>query len=254
MQTRLWLALVLLLGVTPAAQAQWSVIDEAAGLQRTLIWAEEAVQWAESLANQVKEIEATYNVIYRQIEQYETMIRNLQRLPEGLNFTEVVNQWASTLAGLLGNANIVSYDLNVVLSQFDALYRNVGSLQAGRDVLAVRQRLLTGRMQASQITVQVTAIQGNLVDLYSRICALLSGSFLAQGNLDIQQVQAQQNGLIQHTLQTMATMQATHARNTAQYYAEQATLEQLQLQAIQGAMGSAAPLGEPQGALPKFHW
>jgi hypothetical protein len=73
--------------------------------------------------------------------------------------------------------------------------------------------------------------------------------------VNIQQIQAMQNGLIQHTLESMATMQATHARNTAQYQAEQAALERLQLQAIQGAMGSATPPPfTPQGAFHRFSW
>jgi conjugal transfer/entry exclusion protein len=248
------LSLCLLLLQSHFATAQWSVFDEPAALQRATLWIEEAAQWAESISRQVEQIEATYNVILQQVKQYETMVQNLQRIPEGLNFVEVVSTWGSQLARLFGSTTMIGYNLDQVMAQFTALYEDVGTLSTPADVFTLRQRLLSGRMEASAMTVSVTSLQGNLSELYGRICALLGGSITVAGNLDIQQIQAQQNGLMQQQLQAIAAMQATHARNTAQGQAEQAVLERVQLQAIQGAMGSAAPLGEPQGTLPRFHW
>lgn len=255
MRTRLCaLSLCLVLTWHTGAAAQWAVHDAPAFARDAAQWVEEAAQWAHSIASEVKQVEAQYNIIIRQIEQTETMIRNLQRIPEGLNFLEVITVMGNKVTALLNGATIMSYDVERVVGQFDSLYQQVGVLSNPQEVLAWRQRLLNGRMEASQVTVQVTAIKAQLTELYTRICALLSGSWTAQGNLDIQQIQAQQNGFIQHTLETIAAMQAAHARNTAQYQAEQAALERVQLQAIQGAMGSAAPLGTPQGTLPRFHW
>jgi hypothetical protein len=123
-----------------------------------------------------------------------------------------------------------------------------------QDVFTLRTRLLSARTEASAMTVQVTAIQSQMTEMYSRMCALLQGAYTAEGALNIEQVQAMQLGIIQHTQEAQAVIQATHARNTAQAQAEQAAIERLQLQAIDGAMGSAAPLGEPQGKLPNFRW
>jgi hypothetical protein len=105
------------------------------------------------------------------------------------------------------------------------------------------------------MTVQVTAIKANLTELYSRMCALLDGAYISQGNLDINQVQAMQLGLIQHTLESQATMQAAQARNTAQSQAEDAALERVRLQAIESAMRDATPATfTPHGHLPRVGW
>jgi hypothetical protein len=193
-------------------------------------------------------------VIVNQIKQYETMVQNLQRIPEGVNILQVVAQWGNQITGLLGTARIITYNLDNVMTQFTALYQDLGVLQTSADIVSVRNRLLSGRMEASQTTVQVTAIQANLTDLYSRMCALLDAAYTAHGNLDIQQIQAMQLGLVQHTLESSAAMQATHARNTAQYHAEQVAIERMQLQALQGAHGSIPEFTTPQGKLPRFHW
>jgi conjugal transfer/entry exclusion protein len=245
----LW-PVLLTLPYVPLAQAQWAVVDVAAIAQSL----ENTVQTAAVVANTAQSVQNEYNIIVQQIEQYKTMVKNLQRLPEGLNVLDAVRGWSNQITGLLGNANIISYNLDQVGAQFDRLYQQIGTLQNPADVLALRQRLLGARLEASQMTVQVTAIKANLTELYSRMCALLDGAYTSQGNLDIQQVQAMQLGLIQHTMESQATMQAAQARNTAQYQAEQVTIERIQIQSIQGAMGAAAPLGEPQGKLPRFHW
>lgn len=243
-------SLLSVLIVAPVAQAQWAVID-VAGIAQAL---ETTVQTAAVVANTAKEVEAQYNIILNQVKQVEWMIQQAQRIPEGLNLLDTVTLWSNQLTGLLGNANIVSYNIDTVMGQFNHLYAELGTLTNADDVLALRQRLLAGRMEASQMTVQVTAIKQHLTELYTRICALLSGSWTAHGALDSAQIAHQQNGLMQYTLETIATMQAAHARNTAQYQAEQAAIERLQLQAIEGAMRDDTPAFTPQGKLPRFAW
>jgi hypothetical protein len=111
MQRALVLSLCLVLLSAPYSQAQWSVYDAPASVQRAGIWVEEAIQWAASIANQAKEIEAQYNIIYRQVEQTEIMLRDLRRIPEGLNIFEAVTLWSQALTGLLSNATMLSYNI-----------------------------------------------------------------------------------------------------------------------------------------------
>ena len=236
------------------ARAQWAVEDAAALAQRTGIWIQEAAQWGQSLKNQVDSITNEYNIILQQIAQYETMVKNLQRIPQGLNFFDIIQYYGNQVNGLLGNANMLSFNLDQSVRQFDSLYNQVAPLTSAEGVLALRTKLLNGRMEASGMSVQVTSIKQNLMDLYTRICALLTGSTQAQGNLDHQQVIAQQNGLMQQTMATMATMQAVNARLFAQGVAENVALERLSLEAIQGAMGSAADYDPVNGKLPKMSW
>ena len=83
------LSLGLLLVWTAAAPAQWAVHDGISFARDAAQWVEEAAQWASSLAHQAQEIENTYNIIVYQIKQYETMIQNLQRIPDGLYHDDV---------------------------------------------------------------------------------------------------------------------------------------------------------------------
>jgi hypothetical protein len=248
------ISLCVLVLSAPYASAQWIVEDPAAIAQRAAIWAQEAAQWIESIANQAREIQATYNVIRQQILLFNQIAQDFQRLPDALNFTTDLLAFAGQVTGLLDSASMVGYDLDRVIGQFDSLYQQLGILQTHGDVFTLRHRLLAGRMEASAMTVKMTAIKTNLVELYTRICSLLSGSVIAHGNLDSAQIAAQQAGLMQHTLETMAAMQATHARNTAQGQAEQAVIERLQLQAIEGAMRDTTPEFTPQGHLPVVRW
>jgi hypothetical protein len=248
------LVLVLLLGGAGVTSAQWAVEDLGAVAQRAALWIEEALQWAESLSRQAQEIEATYNIIVQQVRHYELMLRDFQRIPDVLNFVEIVTTWGGQLAGLFNQATMMGYNLSNVRAQFTALYENLGTLSTPAEVFTLRERLLSGRMEASQMTVQVTAIQGNLSELYGRICALLAGSITAAGNLEIQQIQAQQNGLLHQQMQAITAIQATHARNTAQHEAEEASMERLRLMATQGAMRDDTPAFTPQGKLPVMRW
>jgi hypothetical protein len=255
MHRALVLSLCLVLLSAPLSQAQWSVYDAPASVQRSALWVEEAIQWAASLANQAKEIEATYNVILQEIKQYELMIVNLKRMPEGLNVVEAVTLWSQALTGLLSNATMLSYNITSVAGQFTELYVNLGQMGSVQDVFTLRTRLLGARTEASAMTVQVTAIQSQMTEMYARMCALLQGAYTAEGNLNIEQVQAMELGIIQHTQEAQALIQATHARVTAQREAEQAVMERLELQAIQGAMRDTTPTTfTPQGQLPRKGW
>src|SRR5262245_11409334 len=104
------------------SEAQWLVEDAAALAQRTGIWAQEAAQWAQSLGNQVKEIQAQYNIILNQIKQVEWMVQQSQRIPAGMNILNDITLWSNQLTGLLGNANIISYNMTNVVGEFDHLY------------------------------------------------------------------------------------------------------------------------------------
>jgi conjugal transfer/entry exclusion protein len=254
MRRVLTLTLVLYLSVgTQFGYAQWAVHDAPSFARDAAQWIEEAIQWATSIGNQVKEIEATYNVIYQEIEQYKLMILNLERLPEQFNVFDVVTSLGNQITGLFKGATMVSYNLGQVVSQFDAMYERIGTLATPAEVFTLRQKWLAGRNEASKVTVQVTAIQSNLSELYQRLCSLLTAAQQSRGNLEIQQVQSQQLGLVQHTLSTQAAMAATHARLIAQQQAEDAALERVKMEAWEGAIKQIDHSGyTPQVRPPSF--
>ena len=251
-------ALVMTLGLlllsTSASWGQWAVEDAAALAQRAGIWLQEAAQWAQSLTNQAQEIQNTYNVLVNQVKQINLAIQDLQRIPAGLNFMTDIQQLSGRITNLMGVAQGMSFQLNQSSQQFTQLYQQSAGLGSVQQVYQTRQAMLQSRLQAAQAAVQMQSIQTNLSDVMTRLCNLLTGSWTASGNLDSQQIAAQQRGLQMVMEQQQQAMAATSQRLEAQRQAEDVVIDQFRFAAIQGAMGTATPMGAPQGALPTFHW
>jgi P-type conjugative transfer protein TrbJ len=113
---RTFLAGFLALAALPLpAWGQWLVEDVNVGVQTTLTAIQSVMTAANTAAMYVRQGEQIineYNVILNQIKQYETMVKNLARLPEGLNFFDTISAWGTTLTGLLGQANAIGYTLS----------------------------------------------------------------------------------------------------------------------------------------------
>jgi type IV secretion system protein TrbJ len=251
------LLLMIVLLFPPWSAAQWAVLD-AGNLTQNTTTALHAVLTAANTAKsyivQGQQLVAEYNQILNQIKQIEYMVQNLQRIPDGLNVLDLITAYGNKMTGLLGQAHLLSYDLDQATKQFDGLYKQVGAMVSTGDILAARTKLLNAQMEASQMTVEVTAVKTNLLDIYQRLCALLTGSVTAKGALDSTQIAAQQQGLMQHTLETVAAMQATHARVIAQSAAADVVMQQLQLQAMQGASGDSTPYTQAHGRFTTYGW
>jgi P-type conjugative transfer protein TrbJ len=253
-------AVVLLTGTlgvpVSVVEAQWAVIDAGNLVQNTMT-ALNSVATAANTANayirQGEQIINEYNIIRHQIEQYQTMVTNLQRMPEGLNFFETINAYGAKLTGLLGQTNALGYQLDDATRQFQELYVEADAVSQG-DLRGVQQRFLTARMQASGVAVQIQSIQSNVSDLFGRLCSLLDGSWRAEGNLDSLQLAAQQQALQTTTLQQMQALQATAYRLQTQRQAEDVALERLRTKVLDQF---TAPVPEYTGAggfLPVYRW
>jgi P-type conjugative transfer protein TrbJ len=238
---------------TRAASAQWAVEDLGAVGQRAAIWVEERLQWVDSIRKQVQQIEATYNLILGQAKQYEAMVRNLQRLPQGLGVIDTVLAYGNKLTGVLNQANMLGYDLDNATRQFAELYIDVGTIATG-DLPAIRQRFLDARMQSSQVGVHMQSIKRHAEEIYQRLCRLLEASHQASGNLDAQQILHQQQALQLSTLQQMQALQATAARLQAQREAEDVALERIRIQLMQQFTTPLPTYEGNAGFLPVYRW
>jgi len=245
-----FLALVTLFLRCQYASAQWSVIDASNLVQTTLT----AINTAASYARQGEQIINEYNVIRNQIVQIEHEVANLQRIPKGLNFLDDITLFGNKLNGLMGQANAVSFELDQATKDFDKLYKQAQAVATTGDIMTLRQQLLQARMQASGMSVQMTAVRTNLTDVSTRLCALLNGSWTASGNLDSQQITAQQQALLLHSQQAAQAMLATQARLAAQKEAEDVVLEQVRLKMLQDAVAPVAPYTDFRGKLPVYRW
>lgn len=233
------LSLLSLVLMTPCAWGQIPVTDAAAAAQRTIQLFNQGLAYV----RQGEQIVNEYNLIRNQIIQIGHEVTNLQRLPQGLNFMQDISLYGSKITGLLGQANAISFELDQSTKQFDDLYRHAHAITTPAGALELRQQMLQARLQTAGMAVQVQSVKSNLTDIYTRLCALLSGSVAAAGNLDSHQIAAQQQALQVHTQQLVLTMQATNARLVSQQQAEEIVLQQQNIQAYLQAT-TLAPVGD----------
>jgi P-type conjugative transfer protein TrbJ len=254
--------LMLLVGTSPAPAQIFGtgitpVIESGPALGQHIITAANSVITATNVAasyiRQGLQIQNEYNIILQQIAQYETMVKNLQRLPEGLNFVDTVLAYGNKLTGLLSQVNGLSYDLEDATQQFEALYLDAETVALG-DLRPVKERFYRYRMGASQMAVQVQSIRSNMSELFGRLCRLLDGSWRIQGNLDAQQIAHQQQALTMQQQEQLAAIHVTAARIAAMREAEEIALARLK-QRVQDEFVRALPAytGE-QGTLPSWQW
>ena len=213
-----------------------------------------AANTAASYIRQGEQLINEYNQIRLAISQYETMVRNLKRLPEGLNMVDTVLAYGNKLTGLLNGTNSISYDLDEATRQFQELYEEAGAVASG-DLRQVRERFLRARMQASGTAIQVQSIKANMSEMFSRLCALLDGSWSkAEGNFDAQQIAHQQHALTLTTLQQIQALQLTADRLKAQREAEDVALQRLKQRVQDEFLKPLPAYTAEQGALPTWGW
>lgn len=235
-------------GVTPVTeiggQLVQSTITAANSVTTALNVAASYVRQGEQLINE-------YNIIRQQIAQYETMVRNLQRLPQGLNFFDTVLTYGNQLTGVLAQANALTYDANRSVGDFQRLYGDAKTVALG-DLRPVLERYRTARLEASQVAVQMQSMRTNISDLFAKLCALLDGSWQAQGNLDSAQLAAQQQALSTTTLQQIQALLMTSQRLAAQREAEETALAELR-QRVQDELARPLPAYTGQaGVVPRW--
>lgn len=120
--------------------------------------------------------------------------------------------------------------------------------------MTMRLEWLTQRRQAASVGIQVQSITQDLQGMYTEVGNLLTSAATAQGNLDINQIQAQQQGITQGILLQTQQLMAGSARATTQQQAEEAVLEAAALQAQQQAMTPIPDYQGGRGNMWHFRW
>jgi P-type conjugative transfer protein TrbJ len=247
-----WLGL---LAVVPASWAQWAVFDGSNFLQNTLTAinsASRVSQGAAAYARQAQQLYAQYQSISYQVQ-------NLQRLDAGsvyaiLNLSRSV---ANSLQGVRG----MSYELDAALRQFEALYpklaeaaAEVGGVLATADSIALQRRMQRARFDAAQAVVQISAVAGALEHVNAEATQLLNRAAAASGAHDLGQVQAAQAGLTQGLLMRVEQQLAVAHRLQAHRTAEEITLQEARLQALEAASVPTPAYTEARGRLVTYRY
>jgi P-type conjugative transfer protein TrbJ len=235
------LVLLTLVGSGEWASAQWAVEDAANLVQNTTT----AFNSVKQVYNSSQQLIAEYNIFRSTVTQIENQVKNLQRIPKGLNLFDTLLAYGNRIDALLSQTNTLSFELDQAVRDFDQLYRQAAQLTSAHNALQLRQQLLNARLEASGMAVKMQSVRTNLADLYNRIAALLNGSWTAVGNLDSQQIAAQQQALLLHSQREAQAMIAAAQRLEAQRQAEDVVLQQAAIQSYLKAT-TLAPVGDWQ--------
>ena len=230
------------------ATAQWEVIDLSNLVQSTTT----AINSVQTAANTARQVVNTYTQIRNQVTQINHQLQNLERLD--INAITTVLDLTSGVVGTLRQARGVSFELDQALAQFDRLYPRVQEVLSAGQVITMRRHWAGQRRDAAATAVQVQAVTQSLESMYASLSQLLQRATTAQGNLDINQVQAQQNGITQTLLMQIQQILAGNGRVLAQQQAEDATLQDAALREIEAATRTDTPYTGARGRLATYRW
>jgi P-type conjugative transfer protein TrbJ len=190
-----WLLAVLLLGLPTLGAAQLAVHDPGNTAQSIINTARELVQQAQIYERQFEQLRAAWTQIENQVHQLEAALKNLQRIPDGLNFVEIISGKGAELLQLLNATEGLAFTLDQATQQFSEHYTQLVCQSTTADIQAAYAEMRKLQMGSTKSAVQLQSIQTHVIEAFARLCSLVSGSVLAQGNLDILQIQAQQTAL-----------------------------------------------------------
>ncbi len=224
------LAIAALIGVAPAAQARWVVIDPTNLAQNTLT----AVRTMEMIENQINQLQNEAQMLVNQG-------RNLASLP-----FNTVNRLRSTLANtqqLIEQAQGVAFQVQSMDQQFAQLYpqqyaATVSGDQMYQDAHRRWQNTLTGLQTAMQMQAQVSQ---NLTDDEGVLTDLVGQSQSATGALQAQQATNQLLALQAKQSIQAQQLQLTQGRATALELARQAAAVERGREVTQRFLGTGTP-------------
>ncbi len=224
------LAVAALIGVMPAAQAQWVVVDPTNLVQNTLT----AVRTLEQINNQIQQLQNQAQSLINQG-------RNLASLP-----FNVVNRLRSTLATtqqLITHAQGLAFQVQSMDQQFAQLYpqqyaATVSGNQMYQDAHQRWQNTLNGLQTAMQMQAQVSQ---NVTEDESALTDLVSQSQSATGALQAMQATNQLLALQAKQSIQAQQLQITQDRAASLELARQAAATERAREVRRRFMGGGTP-------------
>lgn len=201
---------------------------------------------------EAQQVVNTYTQIQNQVRQIQHQVTNLQRFD--LNYVTHLLNLGGIISGVLKQARGISYDLDSAVAEFDRLYPAIQGAVAHGRMLQFRLDWATQRQQAAQVGMQVQAVTSSLDQTYTKLCELLNQAVAAKGNLDINQIQAQQQGVTQGILLQIQQQLAGNARGATSREAEDAALTSATLHALEQAGQPEERYTGTKGSLTTYSW
>jgi P-type conjugative transfer protein TrbJ len=191
------LGALLLLAVPALCHAQFAAVvhDPINTAQSIINTGREILQEVQIYERQFEQLRAAWTQIENQVHQLEAALKNLQRIPENLNFVDIISGKGAELLQLLNATEGLSFTLDQATQQFSEHYTQLVCQSTTADIQTAYAEMRKLQMGNTKSAVQLQSIQTHVVEAFARLCSLVAGSVMAQGNLDILQIQAQQAAL-----------------------------------------------------------
>jgi P-type conjugative transfer protein TrbJ len=189
---------LLLLGLPALCQAQFAAVvhDPINTAQSIINTGRQLLQEIQIYERQFEQLRAAWTQIENQVHQLEAALKNLQRIPENLNFLDILSDKGAELITLLNATEGLSYTLDQATQQFSEHYTHLVCQSTTAEIQAAYAQMRQLQMGTTKSAVQLQSIQTHVLDAFARLCSLIAGSVQAQGNLDVLQIQAQQTALV----------------------------------------------------------
>ncbi len=250
-----------LLIASPVA-AQFAVIDAASLVQSTI----SAINDIQIAANTAQEVINTYTQIENQVRMIANQVANLQRL-DFSSLSDLLS-FGADLIGALSSIDSAIFEVEGSTAQIDELYRSVdGLLRTTRrledrtvrllqshEIIEMRGRWFTARRGAVRLGTQVQSIARSIRRIHTLICRLVQEAQIVDGNLDINQVQAQQQAVTQTIMIQSQQIEVVTKRLQTYHIAEEGVMEELTYFQIEQAFRPVEPYTQEQGRIFRPRW
>lgn len=224
-------SLLAALAVVPRiACAQYPVTDGAALTQRQGIWAQEALQWADSIDQQRQAIQHQITIVTQGV-------KNLTATP--LDMLGQIQGLMTTYTTAMAEVQGVGYTIENAKQQWANLYGAATSSQP----LPVRAAAIAQALQqVSSQANQMQAIYARLCQQTAQLQTALMASKAAPGTLAAQQAHTQLTAVLSDQLQTLTQIQASAARVYVMQTADDARTSE---QAVKNSQNWSKGLDDP---------
>ena len=227
---RLWVAMGLCL-YTNSVWGQAAVID-AGNIAQNVIQATNSVR---QVAQQAQQLINETTQIYNQVQQIAHLYTQVQQGVQNLQSFDM--QSANYILGLaqqidskLGQAQQLGYQASAAAGQMQRIYDTSRGVATWEEGNMIRRRWLNIRQEASTVSVQVQAIQGQLQSSSQQVAELTRRMTATQGNRDTLQAMGQQQGMTNQLLLQIQQQQAVADRLRLIEAQERAAQEAARLQ------------------------
>ena len=209
-------------------------------LQQYVEQLKQTQQGIDQIKNQMQQSQYAYD-------QVQQGIKNLQHLD--INNAGSLWSLGQQLQDKLRQADLITYDASRAYGQAQQFYGKVSGMVSGPQLRQMQRQWAGVQREAGQVGVAVEAIRQQQADLMVRQRDLLNKAASAKGNLDIQQAQAQLQGLQSQQLHSIENQLATMGRAQAVQTLEEAVMKEATAAALEQASGTITISAQPAGRL-----